>query len=129
MSLTCSPAAGCYFPDLRLLPLLQQDLHTPWMIILGRIRNHAVMSQCDDTSCTNTIMRINFVMFVGFSHILITVRMKRASFTTFIITILNSSLYSLPLLEEVVQMTLVLQVNCPPERKRHSDHSNLYVSV
>ena len=44
MSLTCSPAAGCYFPDLQLLLLLQQDLHTPWMIILGRIRNHAVMT-------------------------------------------------------------------------------------
>ena len=84
-------------------------------------------SCCDDTSCTNTIMRINFVMFVGFSHILITVGMKRASFTIFIINILNYSLYSLPLLEEVVQMTLVHQVNCPPERKGHSDQPNLYV--
>ena len=83
----------------------------------------------DDTSCTNTIIRVNFVMFVGFSHVLITVRMNRASFIIFIITILSSSLYSLLLLEEVVQRTLVPQVNCPPERKRPSDHSNLYVSV
>ena len=67
----------------------------------------------------NTIMRINFMMLVVLSQVLITVRMNTASFT-FIKIILTSSLFSLLLLEEVVQMTLVPQVNCPPERKIHS---------
>ena len=68
------------------------------------------------------------MMLVGFKQVLVTVNMNRAIFK-FIKTILTSSLYSLPLLEEVVQMTLVPQVNCPPERKRHSNHSNFYASV
>ena len=59
------------------------------------------------------------MMLVVLSQVLITVRMNTASFT-FIKIILTSSLFSLLLLEEVVQMTLVPQVNCPPERKIHS---------